>query len=66
MSKNKTLTLNRSQIEKLWQMVNHFEDVNHFRVSTDNSSGIGTGVVVSFDLFEKNDTKVDITDVSEW
>jgi hypothetical protein len=63
---NKSIRLNRDQINKLTEIVNHFKEVNYFTVETDSSSGIGTGVVVKFDLFEKNDTKIDITDIKEW
>lgn len=58
--------LNREQIGKLAEIVNHFKEIQHFTVTTDHSSGIGTGVVVKFTLLEKNDTTVDITDVKEW
>jgi Holliday junction resolvase len=63
---NKSITLNREQIEKLYEIAKHFKEINHFNIKTDSSSGIGVGVVVSFDLFQKNDTMVDITDVKEW
>lgn len=66
MKKAKSITLNRNQIGKLIEMYNHFKEVQHFTIGVDHSSGIGTGVQVSFDLFEKNDTKIDITDVTEW
>jgi hypothetical protein len=58
--------LNREQIGKLAEIVNHFKEVQHFTVTTDSSSGIGTGVVVKFTLFDKNDSSIDITDVKEW
>jgi hypothetical protein len=58
--------LNRKQIGKLTEIVNHFKEIQHFTVTTDSSSGIGTGVVVKFTLFDTNDSSVDITDVSEW
>jgi hypothetical protein len=62
----KSLILNREQIGKLNEIVNHFKEVNHFTIEADSSSGIGVGIQVRFDLFEKNDTKIDITDVREW
>ena len=58
--------LNREQIGKLAEIVNNFKEVQHFTVTTDYSSGIGTGVVVKFTLFDKNDSSIDITDVKEW
>lgn len=63
---SKEITLNREQIEKLYGIATHFKEINHFIIKTDSSSGIGVGVVVSFDLFQKNDTSIDITDVKEW
>lgn len=63
---SKSITLNREQIFKLYEITQHFKEINHFQIETDHSSGIGFGVKVSFDLFEKNDTKIDITDVKEW
>jgi len=62
----KSITLNREQIIKLYEIVSHFKEINKFTVETDHSSGIGIGVVVRFELFQKNDTQIDITDVKEW
>ena len=50
---NKSITLNREQIEKVYEIMNHFKEVNHFNIKTDSSSGIGVGVVVTFALFQK-------------
>jgi len=65
-----TFTLNRSQIEKLVKMANHFKEVEWFTLEESNSSGIGPTVVVKFNLFNDSDkdvdTTVDITDVSTW
>ena len=58
------ITLNREQIGKLNEIVDHFIEINKFIIETDNSSGIGTGLSVKFDLFERNDTKIDITDIA--
>lgn len=63
---SKSITLNREQIQKLYEIVNHFKEINHFVVETDSSSGIGVGIQVRFDLFQKSDTTIDITDVKEW
>lgn len=60
------ITLNREQIAKLNEIVNHFKEINKFTVQADTSSGIGVGIQVTFDLFEKEDTTVDITDVKDW
>ena len=62
----KSIILNREQVQKLTEIVNHFTEVQHFEIEADNSSGIGVGIQVRFTLFEKNDTRVDITDVKEW
>lgn len=60
------ITLNREQIEKLYTIVSHFEEINKFTIETDSSSGIGTGIVVRFELFRPDDSFVDITDVKDW
>lgn len=60
------LKLTRTQIEKLAGIITQFKEVNDFTITEDHSSGIGPGITVSFDLFEPEDTKVDITDVSTW
>jgi len=65
-NESKSIVLNREQIEKLYEIISHFKEINKFTVETDHSSGIGVGVVVKFDLFQKNDTQIDITDVKEW
>ena len=65
-SASKSIMLNREQIEKLWEIASNFKEINKFTVETDHTSGIGVGVVVKFDLFQKNDTQIDITDVKEW
>lgn len=58
--------LTRSQIEKLAKMVEHFKEVDCFTLEETHESGIGSTVRVRFNLFDKNDTNVDITDVSNW
>ena len=60
------IKLNRHQILKLVEIVNQFIDVEEFTIETDESSGIGVGVVVSFSLFSDDDAKIDISDVKEW
>jgi hypothetical protein len=65
-----TLSLNRTQINKLTEIVSHFKEVEWFTIKVDRSSGIGAGIVVEFNLFNDNDkdvdTTIDITDVSTW
>ena len=64
------LALNRKQLGKLAEIYEHFKEVEWFTIKVDHSSGIGTGLVVAFNLFGDDDkdvdTKIDITDVSTW
>jgi len=60
------LVLNRKQIAKLTEIVDHFHEVELFTIETDYSSGIGVGISVGFDLFKLKDTKIDITDLESW
>jgi len=64
------LALNRRQVEKLTEIVNHFNEVEWFEVEVDNSSGIGPAISVKFNLFndidKDHDTTVDITDTTTW
>lgn len=65
-----SFTLNRTQVEKLAKMVEHFKEVEWFTLEETNTSGIGPTVTVKFNLFNDDDkdidTTVDITDVSIW
>jgi len=65
-----SFTLNRTQVEKLAKMVEHFKEVEWFTLEETNTSGIGPTVTVKFNLFNDDDkdidTTVDITDVSTW
>ena len=63
---NQKIKLSREQILKLVEIVDHFKEVEHFTVETDESSGIGVGIIVSFGLFSENDAKVDVTDLGKW
>lgn len=60
------ITLTRKQIEQLSQIADRFSDTENFTVESESLSGIGPNISVRFDLFEKSDTKVDITDVENW
>jgi hypothetical protein len=60
------IVLNRKQISQLSEIVNHFKEIDEFTIKVDQSSGIGLGISVTFDLFKKEDTSIDITDVSTW
>ena len=70
MMSTNTFVLNRTQVEKLAKMVNHFKEVEWFTLDSNNSNGIGPAVTVKFNLFNDTDkdvdTTVDITDVSTW
>jgi len=65
-----SFTLNRTQVEKLAKMVEHFKEVEWFTLEESTTSGIGPTVTVKFNLFNDDDkdidTTVDITDVSTW
>jgi hypothetical protein len=61
-----SVTLNREQVKKLTEIVDHFKEVEYFDIQVDQSSGIGTGLSVRFDLFKPKDTKIDITDYDKW
>jgi hypothetical protein len=64
------LALNRKQLGKLAEIYTHFKEVEWFTIRVDHTSGIGEGIVVSFNLFgdadKDTDTTVNITDVSTW
>jgi hypothetical protein len=63
-------SLNRKQVEKLAKISSHFKEVEWFTLEESNNSGIGSTVVVKFNLFNDSDkdidTNVDITDVESW
>jgi hypothetical protein len=60
------LVLTRKQIRQLQEIAERFTDTENFTIETENLSGIGPNISVRFDLFEKSDAKVDITDVENW
>ena len=45
------IVLNREQIHKLNEVVDHFTEINKFTIETEDRE-IGTGVSVKFDLFD--------------
>jgi hypothetical protein len=65
-----TIALNRQQVDKLAEIATHFKEVEWFTIEIDNSSGIGAGIIVKFNMFgdddKDTDTQVNITDVSTW
>lgn len=60
------IVFTRKQIEQLSEIAERFTDTNNFTVESDSPSGIGQSINVRFDLFENNDTQIDITDVENW
>jgi hypothetical protein len=63
---NADFVLTRSQILKLAELANHFKDTKFFNLYETNESGIGPSMHVRFNLFEEDDAKLNITDVSTW
>ena len=61
-----TIVLTRTQLTQLVKITGHFQDINSFTLTQSHESGIGPAVVVSFDLFNSDDTKIDITDYASW
>lgn len=59
----------QAQARKFAEIVKQFKDIEYFLVRTDESSGIGVGLEVSFNLFNDNtdhpDATINITDFSE-
>ena len=65
-----TFCLTRTQIEKLANLAQQFEQVEWYTLTETHSSGIGPTVNVRFNMFSDDlldhDTVVDITDTSTW
>jgi hypothetical protein len=64
------ISLTRKQVLQLAEIAAKFTDAEWFTIEMSNASGIGTAVMVKFDMFKDNrkdfDTTVDITDLSTW
>jgi len=61
--------LSRKQVLQLAELAAKFPDTEWFSIETDSSSGIGTQILVKFDMFKNLsdlDTTVNITDFSTW
>ena len=58
--------LTRSEIEKLYQISQHFTGTNLFTIEQSSDNGIGVISTVKFDLFDNDDTIIDITDIKSW
>jgi len=61
----KQITLTREQITKMNKIVDHFNEIQHFTITQNSSSGIGPSITVKFDLFDV-EMKADITDYNGW
>ena len=60
------IVFTRKQIQQLSEIAERFTETENFTIESESLSGIGPSISVSFDLFENNDTKIDITDVENW
>jgi len=60
------IVLTRKQIGQLQEIVGWFAEIENFIVESESLSGIGATISVRVDPFENSDTKIDITDVSNW
>jgi hypothetical protein len=58
--------LTRAEIEKLYKITEHFKEINLFTVKQSSGGGIGVVSKVRFDLFDKNDIDINVTDVKSW
>jgi hypothetical protein len=61
-----TIVLTRKQLHQLREIAERFVETQNFTIESESLSGIGKTISVRFDLFEKADTKIDITDVENW
>jgi len=60
------MKLTRKQIEQLSEICSHFSDIDNFELE-ETSAGIGPIITVKFSIFgNRQDARVDITDVENW
>ena len=62
----RSFKLTRAEIETLYKITEQFKDINLFTIEQSEGGGIGVVSRVRFDLFNKNDTNIDVTDVKSW
>lgn len=62
----RSFKLTRAEIETLYKITEQFKDINLFTIEQSAGGGIGVVSRVRFDLFNKNDTNIDVTDVKSW
>jgi len=65
-SVTRSFKLTRAEIETLYKITEQFKDINLFTIEQSSQSGIGVESRVRFDLFNKNNTNIDITDIKSW
>jgi hypothetical protein len=58
--------LTRDEISKLYKITEQFKEINLFTIEQSSGGGIGVISKVRFDLFDKNDINIDVTDVKSW
>lgn len=61
-----SITLTRKQLHQLREIIERFVETQNFTIESESISGIGPTITVRFDLFGPADTKIDITDASNW
>ena len=60
------MKLTRKQIEQLSEICSHFSEIDNFELE-ETSTGIGPIITVKFSIFgNRQDARVDITDVENW
>ena len=62
----RSFTMTRAEIEKLYKITEHFKEINLFTIEQSSGGGIGIVSKVRFDLFDKNDIDINVTDVKSW
>lgn len=62
-----SMRLTKKQIEQLYEICTHFDEIETFELEETSLSGIGPTISVKFSMFGKTrDTTIDITDVESW
>ena len=59
------ITLNRTQIESLSKIVDHFQEIDKFKIELETVEGIGEKVKVTFNLFGDESRDIGITVTSD-
>lgn len=63
-----TIVLSRKQLAQIAEIADRYKDIKLFTIDSKSLSGIGPSISVGvgFDLFDRTDTLIDITDVDTW